>query len=127
MLAVHPVVTLGLFHMRRLQIWFTCLKVDTVHYKERMLSISLSVKGDLDHWRYPQTLERGVPMGTVKSYVTVFMDAFLMGWDRTCQTYSVGCWWPESLTSHINILEFSTVLRILKHFYRLVKGQHILV
>lgn len=68
-------------------------------------SVPSSVMSDLNDWRLPEILSRGVPMGSI---VTSFMDASLIGWVGTCHANSTGGKW--SLPSlHINVLESKTV------------------
>ncbi|KAJ8007676.1 hypothetical protein DPEC_G00096630 [Dallia pectoralis] len=73
MSAAHAVVTLGLLHMRALQRWFARQRVDPVRHRRRMLIIPYTLAGDLDYWRNPAVLERGVPLGSVSD------DAGLQG------------------------------------------------
>ncbi|KAJ8015947.1 hypothetical protein DPEC_G00001990 [Dallia pectoralis] len=67
MSAAHAVVTLGLLHMRALQRWFARQRVDPVRHRRRMLIIPYTLVGDLDYWRNPAVLERGVPLGRVSA------------------------------------------------------------
>ncbi|KAJ8004405.1 hypothetical protein DPEC_G00135370 [Dallia pectoralis] len=80
MSAAHAVVTLGLLHMRALQRWFARQRVDPVRHRRRMLIIPYTLAGDLDYWRNPAVLERGVPLGRVSAMTQVFTDASLTGW-----------------------------------------------
>ena len=50
---------LELLHMRRLQRWFSRLRIDPVRQRLRKVTIPLSVGPDLTHWGDPQTLARG--------------------------------------------------------------------
>ncbi|KAJ8001219.1 hypothetical protein DPEC_G00192060 [Dallia pectoralis] len=85
MSAAHAVVTLGLLDMRALQRWFARQKVDPVRHRRRMLIIPYTLAGDLDYWRNPAVLERGVPLGTVSAVTQVLTDAPLTGWGGVCQ------------------------------------------
>ena len=53
MSAAHMVVPLGLLHMRRLQRWFSRLRIDPVRQRRRKVTIPLSVGPDLTHWGDP--------------------------------------------------------------------------
>ncbi|XP_034723628.1 uncharacterized protein LOC117942325 [Etheostoma cragini] len=84
-------------------------------------------KSALEYWGNPQTLSSGVPLGRVTSYVTVYMDASLTGWGGMCESQVVGGVWPPPPLPHINCLELSTVLKVLKHFTPMVTGRHVVV
>ncbi|CAL8276945.1 unnamed protein product [Boreogadus saida] len=53
MSATHTVVPLGLLHMRRLQRWFSRLRIDPVRQRRRKVTITLSVGPDWTHWGDP--------------------------------------------------------------------------
>ena len=48
-------------HTRRLQRWFSRLRIDPVRQRRLKVTIPLSVGPDLTHWGDPRTLTRGVP------------------------------------------------------------------
>ncbi|KAF0027027.1 hypothetical protein F2P81_019768 [Scophthalmus maximus] len=127
MSAGHVVVPLGLLHMRKLQRWFSRLRLDPICQKMRLVTLPSSVQSDLTHWGNPRVLAAGVPLGRVTSHVSVFTDASLFGWGGMCQAQVIGGTWPEPPTHHINFLELSTVLKVLHHFAPLLRDQHVLV
>ena len=127
MSAGYMVVPLGLLHMRKIQRWFLRQRVDPIRHKWRMLTIPPSLQSDLSYWGNPQTLSAGVPLGRVTSYVTVYTDASLTGWGGMCESQVVGGEWPPPPLPHINCLELSTVLKVLKHFAPKVAGRHVVV
>ena len=112
MSAAHTVVPLGLLHMRRLQRWFSRLRIDLVRQRRRKVTIPLSVGPDLTHWGDPRTLMRGVPLGRATSHISVFTDASWSGWGGTCKFHAVGGVWPPTVTMHTNALELLTVLKV---------------
>ncbi|KAF0022784.1 hypothetical protein F2P81_024765 [Scophthalmus maximus] len=116
MSAGHVVVPLGLLHMRKLQRWFSRLRLDPIRQKMRLVTLPSSVQSDLTHWGNPRVLAAGVPLGRVTSHVSVFTDASLFGWGGMCQAQVIGGKWPEPPTHHINFLKLSTVLKVLHHF-----------
>ncbi|KAJ7986723.1 hypothetical protein DPEC_G00342850 [Dallia pectoralis] len=126
MSAAHAVVTLGLLHMRALQRWFARQRVDPVRHRRRMLIIPYTLAGDLDYWRNPAVLERGVPLGRVSAMTQVFTDASLTGWGGVCQGQAVGGVWPRS-QRHINLLELETVQLVLTHFAPRLRGRDVLI
>ena len=127
MAAAHVVVPLGLLYMRKLQRWFAQLRLDPVRHRRRLLVIPRSVKADLNHWRDPRVLTRGVDMGRVTSLYPVFTDASLTGWGGVCQAGSIGGRWEPSETRHINLLELEAVRLTLCHFALVLKDQDVLV
>ncbi|KAJ7991301.1 hypothetical protein DPEC_G00295910 [Dallia pectoralis] len=126
MSAAHAVVTLGLLHMRALQRWFARQRVDLVRHRRRMLIIPYTLAGDLDYWRNPAVLERGVPLGRVSAMTQVFTDASLTGWGGVCQGQAVGGVWPRS-QRHINLLELETVQLVLTHFAPRLRDRDVLI
>ncbi|XP_028430855.1 uncharacterized protein LOC114553714 [Perca flavescens] len=92
--------------------------IDPIRHKWRMLTIPPSLQSDLS---------AGVPLGRVTSYVTVYTDASLTGWGGMCESQVVGGEWPPPPLPHINCLELSTVLKVLKHFPPKVAGRHVVV
>ncbi|KAJ7985696.1 hypothetical protein DPEC_G00343130 [Dallia pectoralis] len=126
MSAAHAVVTLGLLHMRALQRWFARQRVDPVRHRQRMLIIPYTLSGDLDYWRKPAVLERGVPLGRVSGMTQVFTDASLTGWGGVCQGQAVGGVWPRS-QRHINLLELETVQLVLTHFAPRLRDRDVLI
>jgi hypothetical protein len=127
MAAAHPVVPLGLLFMRRLQRWFARQRLDPRRHKLRVLLVPRSVSPDLEYWKGPSALLKGVPLGRVASYVVVFTDASLTGWGGTCLSHSVGDEWRTPPTAHINVLELDAVRKVLLHFFHLVRGRHVLI
>ena len=127
MSAAHTVVPLGLLHMRRLQRWFSRLRIDPVRQRRRKVTIPLSVGPDLNHWGNPRTLARGVPLGRATSHISVFTDASLSGWGGTCKFHVVGGIWPPPVTMHINALELLTVLKVVQHFAPMLTNQHVMI
>lgn len=127
MAAAHPVVPLGLLHMRRLQRWFTSLHLDLKRQKFRLLTVPSTVQGNLRYWGSPQHLLTGTPLGRVTSYTTVFTDASLKGWGGTCLGRAIGGVWPPGEERHINLLELQAVFLVLQHFSPLLEGRHVLV
>ncbi|KAJ8007829.1 hypothetical protein DPEC_G00098260 [Dallia pectoralis] len=87
---------------------------------------SLYPGGDLDYWRNPAVLERGVPLGRVSAMTQVFTDASLTGWGGVCQGQGVGGVWPRS-QRHINLLELETVQLVLTHFAPRLRGRDVLI
>ncbi|KAJ8009686.1 hypothetical protein DPEC_G00094090 [Dallia pectoralis] len=126
MSAAHAVVTLGLLHMHALQRWFARRRVDPVRHRRRILIIPYTLAGDLDYWRNPAVLERGVPLGRVSAVTQVFTDASLTGWGGMCQGQAVGGVWPRS-QRHINLLELETVQLVLTHFAPRLRGRDVLI
>lgn len=127
MAAAHPVVPLGLLHMRRLQRWFSSLHLDLRRQKFRLLTVPPRVQGNLHYWGSPRHLLTGTPLGRVTSYTSVFTDASLLGWGGTCLGRAVGGVWPQGEDRHINLLELQAVFLVLQHFIHLLKGRHVLV
>ena len=127
MAASHVVIPLGLLHMRKLQRWFSRLRIDPVRQKRRMITVPPSLQSDLSYWGNPRVLTAGVPLGRVTSHVSVYTDASLSGWGGMCQSQVVGGEWPEPPSLHINCLELSTVLKVLKHFASLLIDKHVVV
>ena len=127
MAAAHVVVPLGLLYMRKLQRWFAQLRLDPVRHRRRLLVIPRSVKADLDHWRDPRVMTRGVDMGRVTALYPVFTDASLTGWGGVCRAGSIGGRWEPSETRHINLLELEAVRLTLCHFALVLKDQDVLV
>lgn len=127
MAAAHPVVPLGLLHMRRLQRWFASLRLDLKRQKFRLLTVPPTVQGNLQYWGSPQHLVTGTPLGRVTSYTSVFTDASLMGWGGTCLGRAIGGVWPPGEDRHINLLELQAVFLVLQHFSHLLGGRHVLV
>lgn len=127
MAAAHPVVPLGLLHMRRLQRWFNSLHLDLRRHKFRLLSVPPTVQGNLSYWGSPHHLKSGSPMGRVTSHTSVFTDASLTGWGGTCLGQAVGGMWPRNESRHINLLELQAVFLVLQHFAPLLRGRHVLV
>lgn len=127
MSASHVVVPLGLLHMRKIQRWFGRLRLDPIKHKRRLLSVPPSVQSDLTYWKSPHVLSAGAPLGKVTSHVTVYTDASLIGWGGMCHSHVVGGKWPQPPSLHINCLELSTVLKVLKHFAPLLRDKHVLV
>ena len=74
MAAAHVMVPLGLLHMRRLQRWFSSLRLDLKRHKRRLVTIPPSVEGNLRFWASPDHLRRGSPLGRVTSYITVYTE-----------------------------------------------------
>ena len=95
--------------MRKLQRWFAQLRLDPVRHRRRLLVIPRSVKTDLNHWREPRVMTRGVDMGGVTSLYPIFTDVSLTGWGGVCQAGSIGGRWELSETRHINLLELEAV------------------
>lgn len=127
MAAAHPVVPLGLLHMRRLQRWFASLHLDLKRQKFRLLTVPPTVQDNLRYWGSPQHLLAGTPLGRVTSYMSVFTDASLMGWGGTCLGRAIGGVWPPGEDRHINLLELQAVFLVLQHFNLLLKERHVLV
>ncbi|CAL8349366.1 unnamed protein product [Boreogadus saida] len=84
-------------------------------HKLRVLLVSRSVSPDLEYWKRPSALLRGVRR--VASYVVVFTDASLTGWGGTCLSHSVGDEWRTPPTAHINVLELDAVRKVLLHLF----------
>ncbi|KAJ7986711.1 hypothetical protein DPEC_G00342720 [Dallia pectoralis] len=101
-------------------------RVDPVRHRRRMLIIPYTLAGDLDYWRNPAVLERGVPLGRVSAMTQVFTDASLTGWGGVCQGQAVGGVWPRS-QRHINLLELETVQLVLTHFAPRLRGRDVLI
>ncbi|XP_045919663.1 uncharacterized protein LOC123979658 [Micropterus dolomieu] len=127
MAAAHPVVTLALLHMRRLQRWFTSLHLNLKRHKRCMVKPPQSVQRDLRFWGFPHHLRAGVPLGRISSYVSVFTDASLTGWGGTCLARAVGGVWSPGESRHIDQLELQAVFLVLQHHKGLVQGRHVLV
>jgi len=127
MAAAHVVVPLGLLHMRRLQRWFSSLRLDSKRHKRRLVTIPPSVEGNLRFWGSPDHLRRGSPLGRVTSYITVFMDAPGTGWGGTCLGRAIGGRWSLTETQHSNLLELRAVVLVLQHFKPLIRGRHVMV
>ncbi|XP_013873263.1 uncharacterized protein LOC106524129 [Austrofundulus limnaeus] len=127
MSAAHAVVPLGLLHTRRLQRWFSRLKIDPIRHKRRIVSIPSSVEADLSHWGKPHTLSSGVPLSRATHHVPVFTDASLSGWEGDMLSQTEGGRWSAHPVPHINVLELLTVWKVLVHFIHLVRDQHVLV
>ena len=60
MAAARVVVPLALLHMRRLQRWFSSLRLDLKRHKRRLVTIPPSVKGNL-RFRGPRITSGGGP------------------------------------------------------------------
>ncbi|CAL8337090.1 unnamed protein product [Boreogadus saida] len=60
MAAAHHVVPLGQLFMRRLQLWFARQRLDPRRHKLRVLLVPRSVSPDLEYWKRPSALLRGV-------------------------------------------------------------------
>ncbi|CAL8254823.1 unnamed protein product [Boreogadus saida] len=56
-------------------------------HKLRVLPVPRSVSPDLEYWKGPSALLKGVPLGRVASYVVVFTDASMMALEK--QFYAV--------------------------------------
>ncbi|XP_029965839.1 uncharacterized protein LOC115401688 [Salarias fasciatus] len=126
MAAPHPVVRLGLLHMRRLQRWFSRLRCLGKWDGHRLISIPPQAHQDLLFWMDPALLMQGTPLDCVSNHVEVFTDASLTGWGGTLGHLAVGGAW-DSLPSHINVLEMTPVQRVLLHFQARLKDSHVLV
>lgn len=121
MAAAHPVVRLGLLHMRNLQRWVSR------HKKMSQLTrLSPAARGDVTFWLNAALLREGVPMGQVDRYVEVFTDASLTGWGGILGQHSIGGVWSSPL-GHINLLEMVAVQKVLVHFTPQVQGRHVMV
>ena len=108
--------------MRRLQKWFTSLRLDPKRHKFRLVTVPPTVMGNLRYWGAPKILMAGTPLGRVTSYTAVFTDASQMGWGGTCLGKAVGGVWPPGEDRYINLLELQAVFLVLQHFSHLLKG-----
>ena len=118
MAAAHVVVPLGLLHMRRLQRWFSSLRLDPKRHK---------VEGNPRFWGSPDHLRRWSPLGPVTSYITVFTDASGTGWGGTCLGRAIVWRWSLTETRHSNLVELRAVVLVLQHFKPLIQGRHVIV
>ncbi|KAK7877982.1 hypothetical protein WMY93_031362 [Mugilogobius chulae] len=126
MAAAHPVVRLGPLHMRRLQRWFSRLRLHPTMDKGKMVCASTAARVDIQYWLTPGLLSRGVPLGCVPFHTEVFTDASLTGWGGVLGQSSVGGVWSGP-RCHINLLEMEAVRRVLLHFSVQLEGAHVRV
>ena len=126
MAAAHPVVRLGLLHMRALQRWFSRLKLHPLRDRRRTVTPSALARSDVVFWLTPGRLSQGVRLGCVPSYTEVFTDASLTGWGGVLGQQATGGIWASS-RRHINLLEMEAVQKVLLHFAIELKGHHVMV
>ena len=128
--SAHQVVPLGLLYMRELQLWFAQYHTrwrDKPRYNNRIVTVPLSVKGDVDYWTAACTDRVGVPLGPKLEEATIYTDASLSGWggfmghDIAFGSWPVGHFWP------INVLEMEAIWLSIQKFAPELYGRHILI
>ncbi|XP_049927755.1 uncharacterized protein LOC126407114 [Epinephelus moara] len=79
-------------------------------------------------WTTALGLREGVPLGPVRSRVTITTDASEAGWGTLWGNHPAwGRWGPFWRGTHINLLELEAVYRALVYFLPVIQGKHVLV
>lgn len=58
----------------------------------------------------------GTSLGQVTSYISVFTDAYLMGWWGTCLGRAICILWPLGENCYINLIKLQAMLLVLQHY-----------
>lgn len=97
----HPVVPLGLLHIRCLLRWFTILHLDPKRHKWCLGSAPLLTQDNIQFWGVqPIPLDQ---WERVTLYVTMSRDVPLMVLGRVCWVRAMEVKWPSSETCHIKL------------------------
>ena len=113
MAAAQVVVTLGLLHIRPLQILFNRLKLDSVQHKHHLVTVPPGVT----YWNSPSRFR-----GHCDPSCSNLHRRVTVGLGRHSQIVRCQCSSYEH--HHINVLEMDAVVQVLKHLYTQLQDHH---
>jgi len=129
LISTEKLVSLGLLHLRPLQIalqeqWR--ISTDNPQYA---VYISSEVVDAIRWWLLENNVMKGVPLsGDTETRIQVFTDASSTGWGGHIELITVrGVWTTEEKKLHINILELLAIHKTLEALVDIVRNKAVLV
>jgi hypothetical protein len=129
MASMIPMVFMARLHMRPIQLYLYSQWRSQTKDLEEMIPVNQTLMKDLEFWRDPQNLFKGVTLNRQDPQATITTDAATsQGWGGQFGDMAVqGTWNSQMSRWHINALELQAVIFTLQHFRVYLQNQTVLV